>query len=267
MREELQDEHIDALCLEARGKGWEKAVADRYGSLDKVPWIADLSRADALLFSKINSDSMVLDLGSRYGVLSFALAPLCSLVASLDHEETYSEFVRIRSQQDEIRNVMPICADIRRTPFKESCFDLIIINKEIIAYTPKDHLDPLFAEVYALLKSEGQVFIGLDRDSSTFPNRFLSHKNLQERLCSLGFEIDKVIIPLKKYHNFKFLIDCAHKPHFQFLFNLIIRDYAVTPIADKIYRMSAAIVRYGGLTELLRRSFLFNSYLIFARKS
>jgi SAM-dependent methyltransferase len=266
MKEELRDELMADLCHAARQQGWEKAVAERYGNLDQVPWIADSSRADPLLFAQIDRGSRVLDLGCRYGVLSFALAPLCRSIISLDHERPYAEFIKIRSQQDKTHNVLSLCGDINQIPFKQSSFDLIIINRQITSHITKENLDELLAAVYALLKPKGQIFMGIDRGSCKFPTYFFPYKKLRKRLDAIGFEIDKVIFPLKRYQNFKFLIDCVHKSQFHFMVNLMINDYTAKTVADKLYRSLAEIGRYAGLTKLLFKKVLLRSYLILASK-
>ena len=262
-----QDEHVKELCLEAKQRGWEKAVAERYDSLERAPWIADLSRADPLLFSQISSASTVLDLGCRYGVSSFALSPLCRTIISLDSDNKYADFVSIRSHQDKIKNVISICADINQLPFKESSFDLIIMNRQIIRNITKANLDDLLETTHALLKSKGQVFIGVDRSSSRFSNCFLPYRKLHKRLCRIGFKIDKVVLPLKSYPNFKFLIDGKSKADFHFVVDLIISEYTAKPLAEKLYRALAATARGAGLANLMSTSTLFHSYLIFARKN
>ncbi len=266
MEQEVPNLHIKELCSEAREKGWEKAVIERYGNLDQAPWIADASRADALLYSKINSDSTVLDLGCRHGVLSFAVSHLCRLTISLDKDRKYTEFVKTRSDQDKIENIVTICADMYRLPFKENSFDLIIINREIVLNTSKKEMDDLLITIYSLLKLKGQVFIGVDRSRSKIPNYFFYSKLLENRLVRFGFHIDKIILPLKEYYNFKFLADYPMNTTLDFIFDLIVTEYTATTFTDKIYRTLVKLARYAGLTKLLFRYFLLKSYLIFASR-
>lgn len=266
MNKKLEDELVKTLCLESKDKGWEKAVAERYGNLDRTPWIADLSRADSLLFSNLNHDSTVLDLGSDYGVLSFALSHLCSSVVSLDSRKEYAEFVKIRAQQDERLNITSVLGDITTLPFSENSFDLIILNRGIPLSTLKEKLDVLLKQIYILLKPKGEIHIGMDRWPLKYTS-FLSCRRFEQQLSSVGFTVHRRIIPLKRYNNFKFLLEYKNMSDVSFLLELLIKEYAHKIFGEKLLEI---ILKMGKLTKihaLLFNSYLSHSYVILAHKT
>jgi ubiquinone/menaquinone biosynthesis C-methylase UbiE len=161
MKEKTEAEFLNSFCRAAREKGWQEAVVERYGTLDKVPWIADSSRADPLLFSNLNEDSNILDLGSGYGVLTFALSTLCRSVTSLDTNKSCVEFIRIRAKQEGITNITPLHGDLTRIPFRENSFDLIILNQNIPSLIFKKNINSLLNQISLLLKPKGQIYMVL----------------------------------------------------------------------------------------------------------
>lgn len=266
MNKKITNELAKTLCIEARDKGWEKAVVDRYGNLDKAPWIADFSRADSLLFANLHNNSNVLDLGSGYGVLSFALSPLCRSVVSLDSREEYTEFVKIRAQQDDRSNITSVLGDFTTLPFREGSFDLIILNKGIPTFTLKKDLDSLLRQIYILLKPKGEIHIGVDRWPLKYTS-FLSCKRLEQQLCSVGFTVHKHIIPLKRYNNFKFLLEYKNMSIISFFFELLIKDYTYSIFGEKLFTIILKMGKLTKLDELFFTLYLSHSYLIFARKT
>jgi ubiquinone/menaquinone biosynthesis C-methylase UbiE len=266
MNIKTRNQLVKNLCIEARDKGWQRAVVEKYGNLEKAPWIADFSRADSLLFANLNPSSNVLDLGSGYGVLSFALSPLCKSVVSLDSREEYAEFVTIRAQQDDTSNITSVLADFTTLPFRESTFDLIILNKGIPAFTLKKDLNSLLRQIYILLKPKGEIHIAVDRWAFKYTS-FLSCKRLEKQLCSVGFTVDKIIIPLKRYYNFKFLLEYKNMSIISFFFEFLIKDYTYSIFEEKLFTILFKMAKLTKLDKVLFTFYLSRSYLIFARKT
>lgn len=266
MKKKTEAELLNLFCLAARKKGWEEAVVERYGNLDKAPWIADSSRADPLLFSNLNEDSNILDLGSGYGVLSFAVSALCRSVTSLDTKKDYADFIRIRAQQDSITNITSLLGDFTRMPFRENSFDLIILNKGTHSLVFKKDSNSFLRQIYILLKPTGQIYIGIDRYKRKLNASSYSYKRLQQQLSSEGFHVHKVIIPLKKYENFKFLLDYENEPTFHFFLELLAREYTATQFGEKLFKKVLKIINLTRLNTLLFMNLTSASYLIIAQK-
>jgi ubiquinone/menaquinone biosynthesis C-methylase UbiE len=266
MKEKREAEFLNSFCLAAREKGWEEAVVERYGNLDKAPWIADSSRADPLLFSNLNEDSNILDLASGYGVLSFAISTLCRSVTSLDTKKEYADFIKIRAQQDGITNITPLLGDFTRMPFRESSFDLIILNNGINSPVLKKNSNSFLRRIHILLKPTGQVYIVIDRHKRKFNAFSNSYKRFQHQLSSAGFHVHKVLIPLKRYENFKFILDYENQPSFHFFLELLAREYTASQFGEKLFKKLLKIINLTRLNTRLFMHLTSASYLIIAQK-
>ena len=239
----------------------------RYGNLDNAPWIADSSRADPALLSNLNPNSNILDLGCAYGVVSFAISPLCNSVISLDSNKDHVEFVRIRAQQERVPNITSVLADFTTIPFRKNSFDLIILNQGIPSSIIKKHATSFLKQLYLLLKPEGEIYVGVDRYKYRSKSISISCHKLTKNLQSIGFTVTKVLIPLKTYNNFKFLVDYKLTSPFSFLLEFIIQEYTSKHFSEKFFRNILKITNLTGINKLLFMSLNFHSYIIFARKS
>ena len=267
MKEKIGEELLNSFCLAAKKKGWQEAVVDRYGNLDKAPWIADSSRADPLLFSNLNRDSNILDLGAGYGVLTFAISPLCRSVIALNTRKDHADFIRIRAQQDKITNIISLLADFTRVPFRESSFDMIILNKGIQSLVTQKGTKILLEHIYTLLKPKGETYISVDRYQRAFNPFSLSYKRFEQQLSSVGFHVNKLLLPLKRYKNFKFLLEYEKKPAYSFFLELLAREYTRTTFSETLFKNILKIINQTGLVKLLFMIIRSNSYLIIARKA
>lgn len=267
MKENVEAEPLSSFCLAARKKGWQQAVLDRYGNLDKAPWIADSSRADPLLFSTLSHDSNILDLGAGYGVISFAISTLCRSVTTLNTNRDYAHFIRTRAQQDGVTNITSLHGDFTRIPFRESSFDMIILNKGILSLLMQKDAKILLKHIHILLKPKGEIYIAVDQYKRNINPFSFSHKRLAKQLLSVGFHINKVLIPLKRYKNFKFLCEYENKSTYHFFLQLVAKEYTTTTFSEKLFKNILKIIYLIRLNKLLFRNITSISYLLIARKA
>ena len=93
-----------------------------------LPIICEDGRADWKFLLNIDSGSHVLDFGSGLGAISMSLAREGASVIALDKTVESLEFVKIRTSQEGLPNVIAICYQGEILPFPDNSFDVIILN-------------------------------------------------------------------------------------------------------------------------------------------
>jgi len=151
--------------------GWRQTLTELvepdYPSLPE--YISAAGRADWVYFSKINSDSQILDLGSGWGSLSHLLAEHSKHVTSVENVIERAEFQVHRFNQEKLTNISVIHADVHNLPLQEEQFDLIIMNG-LLEWVPilKPENNPRQAQIDvlkklgSLLKPKGQIYVGIE---------------------------------------------------------------------------------------------------------
>jgi SAM-dependent methyltransferase len=164
---------------------WQKAI-NKLCPQRFSPVINEDGRADWKYLLNIDSGSCVLDFGSGLGAISMSLAREGASVVALDKTLESLKFIKIRSTQEGLNNVIPICYDGERLPFPDEYFDLIVLNGALEwvvsnqAYFTSDDLtyentlrlkreylkidrqEQLLKECNRILKNNGCVYIGIE---------------------------------------------------------------------------------------------------------
>ncbi|MBI4845693.1 MAG: methyltransferase domain-containing protein [Candidatus Omnitrophica bacterium] len=132
--------------------------------------------ADWVYLIPLNKESVVLDAGSGWGVLSFQIANHCKSVVSMDDSPAAVEFIKIRAAQDNVKNVEPLLGSVLKLSFKDGCFDLVVLNGILewagisdLSKDPKAVQEDFLKEVFRVLKPGGCVYLGIEnRWSATY---------------------------------------------------------------------------------------------------
>lgn len=114
----------DEIIRAARDSSLDEAVRGLGGS----SWYDSVGRGCAVALADIGRDSVVLDIGAGTGPLSFAAAPLVRQVISLDATFSFVEFMRIRADEEGLKNVLPVYSDLKNIPLDHGSADLVILN-------------------------------------------------------------------------------------------------------------------------------------------
>lgn len=127
----LPDSEIAALVAAAKaGEPWREAL----GRLQlpelsrKRHWFEDTAKVRYYLGLPTSARSLALDIGAGSGVIAAGLAASFQRVVALEHDEQWSEFMRLRFAQDGVANVEVRCAGALPLPFATDTFDLVVVN-------------------------------------------------------------------------------------------------------------------------------------------
>jgi ubiquinone/menaquinone biosynthesis C-methylase UbiE len=159
----------EEFLSDCRKQGYEKSVEKHIKSLEKG-YILDLKRGDwSYLLSLNNGESKLLDIGSGWGTISIALSKRCKQVVAMDISEEKSRFVKLRCEQDMVKNIFPLNANALELPFADNSFDLVVLNGvlEWSALLNKNK-DPLSVqkaclnEAKRVLKDNGMLYLAIE---------------------------------------------------------------------------------------------------------
>jgi ubiquinone/menaquinone biosynthesis C-methylase UbiE len=143
----------------------DETVKDR----DISEYIFDVNRSSWRHYCSLNKDSKVLDIGGLWGTLGFSLAKECELVVAVDAVIENCRFMDLRSQQDNVGNLQPVCANAIDLPFEDESFDLVILNG-VLEWTgvsgqeqdPEKIHKRILTKISRMLKKGGCLYIGIE---------------------------------------------------------------------------------------------------------
>ncbi len=127
----LPNEEIDQLVAAMRtGEAWQAALSRlQLPELQRKPyWFSDLNKARFYHQLPVANHTDALDIGAGSGVISAGLSPHFDRVSSLEHNGTWSEFMRLRFAQDKLANITVVHGSALPLPFADESFDLIVVN-------------------------------------------------------------------------------------------------------------------------------------------
>ena len=101
------------------------------------------------------SDKEILDFGGGTGLLALPLAKQAKSVTLVDISERMLEQARLKTEEQEIRNLQLLEQDLLANPLEQQ-FDLIIVSR-VLHHMPD--LDATLAMFYHHLRENGQVLI------------------------------------------------------------------------------------------------------------
>ena len=101
------------------------------------------------------SDKAILDFGGGTGLLALPLAKQAKSVTLVDISEKMLEQARLKTEQQEIRNLQLLEQDLLVNPLEQQ-FDLIVVSR-VLHHMPD--LDATLAMFYHHLRENGQVLI------------------------------------------------------------------------------------------------------------
>lgn len=169
--EEFDRLEMQRINQTAESDGWRSAVQTLVAP--KAPararYITDFFRADWRFLFPLQSDWSVLDVGAGWGSLSASLAQLVAHVVSLESTLERVQFIRIRSGQDETRNIHPVHGDLSKPPLAPESFNLVTLNgvlewlgwADTTRNTRKVQLG-LLRNVHRLLARDGYLYVGIE---------------------------------------------------------------------------------------------------------
>lgn len=136
------------------------------------------------------SDKAILDFGGGTGLLALPLAKQAKSVTLVDISEKMLEQARLKTEEQEIRNLQLLELDLLVNPLGQQ-FDLIVVSR-VLHHMPD--LDATLAMFYHHLRENGQVLIADFVKTDTNHHGF-DLAELETKLAQFGFSsIDSQIL-------------------------------------------------------------------------
>jgi SAM-dependent methyltransferase len=181
---EVPAREMAVLTQAASASHWEEVVRSRFGNdpLSLYGYAADLNRASWISLLPISPHATVLDVGAGLGAITHALALSYERVVSVEPVSERLEFLRVRVEQESLRNVQLVQTTATLLPFAPGTFDLVVVNG-ILEWigewdamgSPREAQLRFLRRVRELLKPAGLVMIGIENRIG-FPS-FLGSKD------------------------------------------------------------------------------------------
>lgn len=252
---EIARETMATLAERSEDLGWQPALAEFLAGFN--PKERDYHRRYALLETRAawkyllhipSNESVALDLGCGWGSTAISLAKTYEKVVAMDMTTERLRFLKTRSEKMGFTNIHFLRGgDGVRLPFADNTFDSVILNG-VLEWVPWGKIGKpralqimFLQEICRVLKSDGQVYIGIEnrigykyflgepedhtgfRFVSLFPRRLAdfylrlrgkgTYRNytytlagMRKLLADGGFVNGDAYIPVKDYRDFKSLI-------------------------------------------------------------
>jgi ubiquinone/menaquinone biosynthesis C-methylase UbiE len=114
--------------------GWEAAIREhtrKYHGMQGVEWaneyICSEARADFRFLMPVDSNSVILDVGSGWGNITTAFARTARYVIALDTNLDNLRFVQLRAQQEGLHNVIVAQGDACTLPIRQASCDAALM--------------------------------------------------------------------------------------------------------------------------------------------
>jgi len=170
----INEELMEELLEQTKNVGWKEALltSTKTEIKDLYNWTESPSRADPSFYLPITTSSTILDLGSGLGSYTFPLSIRSSLVVAADSNLQTLKFIKLRSEQESIKNIIPIHIspiDDSILPFGSNQFDCVILNGVLewvgsykLDKDPKQLQLKCLKEINRILSHNGSLFIGIE---------------------------------------------------------------------------------------------------------
>ena len=199
---DISQEKWNEIFLDISGKT-NKEIQDYLSSKKFKGWRAYFNsfrsnKADVFSFLKISDEDTILDIGCGSGSWTVPLSKLCKEVYALDSVLNKLRFLDIRDKNDGLDNIITIHANTTHMPFREPCFDYVLMRD--VPGDREENTDPQDLQkkrlktIAGLLKEGGQVVAAIE-------NRHA----FNGKLYLAGFLASKLgILRRKQYRGYSF---------------------------------------------------------------
>lgn len=120
--------------------------------------ILEYVRCKDIISRSLKKDCMsILDIGGATGAFSFWLAEKGHRVSLIDFMPKHIEIAQKREKEKEIKLDSTIVGDARELPYKDNCFDLVLLMGPLYHLTKKSDRLKSLKEAYRVLKPGGKI--------------------------------------------------------------------------------------------------------------
>lgn len=167
---DMPPEEMEILLQRMSKEPWRKVV-DEIVSI-KNPWLhfimTEETRADWQFLFSLDKNSIILEVGAGHGTSTIAMAKRANVIA-IDGTYHRLAFLKIRCEQEGVKDISLAGVNILNTPFCNNLFDLVTLNgvlewvgTSVNEGNPEKLQTQALQECYRILKPEGKIYIGIE---------------------------------------------------------------------------------------------------------
>lgn len=171
---DMPPEEMEILLQRMNKEPWRQVVDKMIST--KNPWLyfimTEETRADWQFLFSLNKNSLVLEVGAGHGTSTIAMASRAKVIA-IDGTYHRLAFLKIRCEQERVKDVSFAGMNVLKTPFCDNLFDLVTMNGVLEwVGTSVNEGDPeklqtnALRECYRILKPGGKLYIGIENSHS-----------------------------------------------------------------------------------------------------
>lgn len=175
---EVERDHMRAINAAARQHTWQHALETllrpRHPGL--MEYVHHPARADwRVLLPLDRTRSVILDVGAGWGANAFGVAPDVACVVAAEKMAERIEWIALRARQDQVRNLVPVRAELHALPFAARTFDAIVVNGVLEwaglvdpappdgrARNPRLLQEQFLRRLHGLLRPGGWLYVGIE---------------------------------------------------------------------------------------------------------
>ena len=187
---EIPQDAMQLVLSDAKAVGWRQAVSMM---LQRSAWenglnnICGPARADWLPEMPLGAGLRALDIASGWGQIAFRLCEWFDEVFSLEGIEERAQFQHLRREQDDVRNLTIVAANLVSLPFEKESFDVVVMNGIVewlglvdLTQNPRDVQLAVLRQVRKIMKPGACLYIGIEnRFSYTLMRGSTDHSGLR----------------------------------------------------------------------------------------
>lgn len=121
-------EMMQKLNETAEKEGYDSALRKIIKDEEIRNHMTDETRVDPLFFLPVTSESVVLDVGCKWGGLTIPFSDYCKQIVGIDTTYETIKFLEVRKRQLKNENISLAVASALSLPFKENSFDVVLLN-------------------------------------------------------------------------------------------------------------------------------------------
>ncbi|MDM8536341.1 methyltransferase domain-containing protein [Desulfobacterales bacterium HSG17] len=166
---EVKHSQMTAILENAKTLGYQQALKSHINNSFVYKYAIDESRAKWIEIIPHDKNTRFLDVGCGWGTNTIPISYQVKEIVALDATYERVKFVDIRSEQENLHNVVPVLGSAIKLPFPNESFDVVAFNGVLewlgminFEIDPMTIQTQAIREAYRVLKTDGKIYIGIE---------------------------------------------------------------------------------------------------------